>query len=53
MWYTQYMCFVKDAVLAERILQENAYDSQLAILELLQLMDLSESRSKGSPDLLS
>lgn len=38
--------FFKDPVLAEHILQENAYDSQLAILELLQLMDLSESRSK-------
>ena len=41
-----YMCLVKDAVLAEQILQENGFDSQLAILELLQVMDLSESRSK-------
>ena len=37
------MCMhVQDLAMVEQCLQENAYDPDLAIVELLQLMDLSE-----------
>lgn len=36
----------EDPLLAENILQENGYDMQMAIVELLQLMDLSSATVK-------